>query len=79
MIIADWLIELDITHLLASGISKDTVEYLSDNDVDVTWKLPRGTAEYLVKTYLENHLVHGKNVKSIEGHGALNPQPDGEV
>lgn len=45
-------------------MKKTAIEFLSDNDVDVTWKLPRDTAEYLVKTYLENHLIHGKPIDS---------------
>lgn len=79
MVIADWLLDLNISHLLASGISKDTVEYLSENDVDVTWRLPKDTAEFLVKAYLENNLIHGKNLDLIEGHRAYEPKKDGEV
>lgn len=72
--IADWLLDLDITHVLAAGMSKSAIEFLSENDVDVTWKLPTDTAEFLVKTYLENHLIHGKNVDLLKNE-KVEPEP----
>ncbi|MCD4697723.1 MAG: hypothetical protein K8S16_15980 [Bacteroidales bacterium] len=56
-----WLINQNITHVLASGIGQQTIDHLTAQKVEVMWGVPEDTPEKLVKAYLDSQLVLGEN------------------
>jgi len=57
-----WLAKLGITHVIAGGMGENAINLFGQNNIEVIAGATGETAEKIVKLFLENTLVTGKNL-----------------
>ncbi|MCF8369135.1 MAG: hypothetical protein K9G76_08820 [Bacteroidales bacterium] len=56
-----WLSNQNVTHVLASGISQQSIDHLAAQKVEVIWGVPEDSPEKLVKAYIDSKMILHSN------------------